>query len=104
MITCEAVLSEAAFLLQRIEGAGNVVIQLFRRGVIDVLFRLRDQIEPIDRLMHRYRSQPMSLADACLVRLAELYDGSPVFTLDSDFRIYRKHNRRTIPLIMPDDR
>ena len=44
----------------------------------------------------------MSLADATLVRLAELHDNAAVFTLDSDFRIYRKHGRRQIPLIIPE--
>jgi len=44
---------------------------------------------------------PMSLTDACLVRLAELNAESLIFTLDGDFRIYRKHGRRTIPTVMP---
>jgi predicted nucleic acid-binding protein len=45
----------------------------------------------------------MSLADACLVRMAELYDASSVLTLDTDFRIYRKHGRQLIPIIMPSE-
>lgn len=53
--------------------------------------------------MRRYRDRPMSLADACLVRLAELHSGAKVFTLDSDFRIYRRHGNKTIPLLMPEN-
>lgn len=52
----------------------------------------------------RYRSVPMSLADGCLVRMAELYSNSSVLTLDSDFKIYRKHKNQIIPLIIPENR
>jgi len=52
--------------------------------------------------MRRYRERPMSLADACLVRLAELHSRAKVFTLDSDFRIYRRHGNKAIPLLMPE--
>ena len=52
--------------------------------------------------MHRYRSRPMSLADACLVRLSEIHNSGVVFTLDSDFRIYRRNGNKVIPLMMPD--
>lgn len=45
----------------------------------------------------------MSLADACLVRMSEIYANSVVFTLDSDFRIYRKNKKQMINLIIPDD-
>jgi uncharacterized protein len=52
--------------------------------------------------MRRYRNQPMSLADACLVRLSEIHPSAAVFTLDSEFRIYRRLGRRVIPVLMPD--
>ncbi|MGI8653871.1 MAG: hypothetical protein ACR2LC_01485 [Pyrinomonadaceae bacterium] len=44
----------------------------------------------------------MALADACLVRMSELIEGSTIFTLDSDFWIYRKNGKAQIPLIIPD--
>ena len=53
-------------------------------------------------LMHRYRSRPMSLADACLVRLSEIHAAGEVFTLDSDFLIYRRHGNKVIPVLMPE--
>jgi len=52
--------------------------------------------------MQRYQSVPMSLADACLVRMAEIYPNSILLTLDSDFRIYRKNKNQMISLIIPD--
>ena len=51
--------------------------------------------------MRKYADVPMSLADACLVRMAELNAHSSVLTLDRDFRVYRKHGRQVIPLAMP---
>jgi uncharacterized protein len=51
--------------------------------------------------MLHYDDVPMSLADACLVRMSELHSNSLVLTTDSDFNIYRKHRRQTIHLLMP---
>jgi rRNA-processing protein FCF1 len=46
----------------------------------------------------------MSLADACLVRMAEQHADAMVLTLDAHFRVYRKHGRQAIPVIMPPER
>jgi len=43
----------------------------------------------------------MSLADACIVRMSEIHDRHAVLTLDSDFLVYRKHGRTSLPLIHP---
>jgi predicted nucleic acid-binding protein len=56
----------------------------------------------IARLLRKYADRPMSLADACLVRIAELNDGASVLTVDSDFAVYRKHGRRAIAVVAPD--
>lgn len=104
LLTCEAVLSEACFLLRTLPLGGKAVMELVGRGVVEIAFRLEDQINPIARLMDKYASVPMSLADACLVRMAELSPQSAVLTLDHDFRLYRKHGRQVVPVIMPDER
>lgn len=52
--------------------------------------------------MVRYANVPISLADASLVRMSEIFSDSPVLTLDGDFRIYRRNGRQAIPLIIPD--
>jgi predicted nucleic acid-binding protein len=44
---------------------------------------------------------PMSLADACIVRMAEIHDQHAVLTLDSDFTGYRKHGRSPLTIIHP---
>jgi predicted nucleic acid-binding protein len=102
--TCEAVLSEACFLLRHVAGGPQAVIELVTRGLVRVSFSLRDEAKAVQRLMQRYADVPMALADACMVRLAEIHEPSLVLTVDSDFRIYRKHGRRVLPLLLPDDR
>ena len=102
LLTCEPVLTEAAFLLAR-EGRGaDAIFALLDRGVVRIALGVQDEQADLRALMHRYRNRPMSLADACLVRLAELHPDGEVFTLDSDFRIYRRHGNKVIPLLMPD--
>ncbi len=101
MLTCEAVVSEACFLLAGSRKGNDSVMQLVQRQIISIPFRLDENIQPIRKLLAKYGSVPMALADACLVRMSELYQNSSVFTLDSDFNVYRKDGRRIIPTIMP---
>ena len=103
VLTSEAVITEACFLAQRIYQGQETILKLIRQGHIIIPFTLTAEIEAIENFMQRYASVPMSLADACLVRMSEMYDRSPILTLDSDFRIYRKHRNQTIPVIMPDE-
>lgn len=101
MLTCEAVVSEACFLLSGIKSGSDRVMQLIQREILMLSFQLDKHIEPVKRLLLKYQSVPMSLADACLVRMSELHSNSHVFTLDSDFNLYRKSGRQVIPSIMP---
>ncbi len=101
MLTCEAVLSEACFLTERILGNSDVVMEFVQKGAVKIGFNLQDKIDAVRTLMIRYANVPMSLADACLLRMSELYPNSAVLTADSDFNIYRRHGRQTIPVIMP---
>lgn len=91
LLTCEAVLTEVCFLLQRVHSGRDKALELVRQGYIDISFCLDQEIEAVGMLMQRYESVPMSLADACLVRMSEIYTNSAILTLDSDFIIYRKH-------------
>ncbi|MFB2935776.1 type II toxin-antitoxin system VapC family toxin [Aerosakkonemataceae cyanobacterium BLCC-F154] len=100
LFTCEAVISEACFLLRRTYGGQDAVMSMLEAGVITISLHLDDEIGSICQLMKRYQNVPMSLADACLVRMSELIEGSSVLTLDSDFRIYRKHKNEMIDVII----
>jgi predicted nucleic acid-binding protein len=102
LLTCEAVLSEACFLLRTWHSGSATVLELLERGLVQVPFCLREEVGRIKRLLTRYANVPMSLADACLVRMTEQYTDSVVLTCDSDFRLYRKHGRQVIPTLMPD--
>jgi predicted nucleic acid-binding protein len=101
MLTCEAVVSEACFLLAGTSNGSDSVMRLIQRKIISISFRLDENIQPVRKLLAKYCSVPMSLADACLVRMSELDQSSKVFTLDSDFNLYRRDGRRIIPTIMP---
>jgi predicted nucleic acid-binding protein len=101
LLTCEAVLTEACFLVRESTAAVAGLLEMVSRGELQVAFRLEEESERVRKLMIRYASVPMSLADACLVRMAEIHEPSQVWTLDGDFRIYRKHGRQVIATIMP---
>jgi len=88
-------------LLGDVEGGLDSVMKLLQRGVIAASFNLELELPVIARLLHRYHSQPMSFADACLVRMSEQHTSSPIITLDSDFLVYRKNGRQVIPTLMP---
>ena len=98
--TCEAVVSEAFHLLG---GHGRPALAaLIRRGAVICPFHLDTGAESVLRLMHKYADVPMSLADACLVRMTETLPDPLLLTTDADFRIYRRHSRQTVPCVMPD--
>ena len=103
LLTCEAVISETSFLLQRAGADPSLAVTLVERGVLQVVPVLdtSDDTLAVGRLIRRYRNVPMSFADACLVRLVERTDRGSILTLDSDFRIYRQARRRVIPLLTP---
>ena len=101
LLSCEAVVAESLFLLRRGGIDPDALLDLIRRGVVVVEFSLAAEIAAIQKLMKTYRDVPMSLADACLVRMAETHQRSTVMTLDSDFMIYRKSRRQAIPLLRP---
>jgi predicted nucleic acid-binding protein len=101
LLTCEAVLTESCFLIARGGGDSSAVLQLVERGVLSIARLFDPEAAAVARLMHRYRNVPMSLPDACLVRLIELTSQATLFTLDSDFQIYRQKGRRLIPLLAP---
>lgn len=83
-------------------GGQTAIMKMIARGDLRLAFSLNDCADDIDALMTQYDSVPMSLADACLVKMAEMNPDSTVVTLDSDFKIYRKHRNQLIPLMTPD--
>ena len=101
LFTCEAVLAEACFLIVRGGGNPDDLLDLVERGLIRVSFQLPSEIPRIRQLMRKYKDLPMSLADACLVRMTEQATDCLVVSLDAHFRIYRRHGRTVIPVLLP---
>jgi predicted nucleic acid-binding protein len=101
-MTCEAVVSETCFLLARAGFDPAKALALLERGVVQIGMALREETGAVRKLFERHENVPASLADACLIRLSELFDDSCVLTLDSDFHVYRRQGRKTIPLLRPD--
>ena len=98
--TCEAVLSESFHLLG---GRGATSLgALVRRRALLFTFEFAKNVEPVVRLIEKYSDVPMSLADACLVRMTETLADPIVLTTDEDFRFYRRHSRQVVPCVTPD--
>ena len=99
LLTCEAVLSEAAYLVRELHGGPEAVLELVARGVVAPTFRLVDEISAVRTVVKRYGRD---LADACLVRMSEIHSDCFVVTIDSEFRdVYRRHGRKSIPTRLP---
>jgi predicted nucleic acid-binding protein len=103
LLICEPVLAEAMHLLARFAGAQNTLFGLLENGALKIAFNVDEHIAALRKLHQKYRDRPMSLADACIVRMAEIHEQHAVLTLDSDFSIYRKHGRLPIAIISPSD-
>lgn len=102
LLTCEAVLSEAVYLVRRVPHGPENVMELVTRGVLHPSFRLEAEATSVKRLLTRYGDLPMDLADGCLVRMTELHGDCLLLTIDSGFRdVYRRHGRQAIPTRMP---
>jgi len=100
-VTCDAVISEACFLLRGTPDSRGKIFALIERGILRVVPMLPDESPAVRVLLARY-GQRMDYADACLVRLAELHRGHVIVTTDAeDFRIYRRFGRQPLALRAP---
>lgn len=89
LVTCEPVIAEACYLLRKLRGAADAVLDNVGRGVFNIPFRIDQSTSQLRSLMKKYAQVPMDLADACLVHLATELGTGRILTLDSDFHIYR---------------
>jgi predicted nucleic acid-binding protein len=98
---CEPVLTEALFLLRGLRPAQEKILEWVARGELTCDFAVGKEAPAVLALWRRYSNVPMSLADACLVRMAERHPRAVVCTIDSDFSIYRKEMRSPLNLLTP---
>lgn len=92
-------MSETFYLLDAY--GGPPLAALLRRGALISAFSLKEDLERTLKLIEKYSDTPMSLADACLVRMTETLDDPLLLTTDTDFRVYRRHGRQAVPCVMP---
>jgi len=98
LLTCEAVLAEAAFHLE----SSAYVLSLVEDEMLRVAFDCTRHVSQLQELARRYADRKPDLADLCLIRMSELYPRHTVITVDeSDFRVYRRNKREAIPLLCP---
>lgn len=102
--TCEAVLSEAFHLLEPVGQGTQSLLTFLARGAVTVSFSYSEHISRIHALMRTYADQPMSFADACLVRMAEGRRAPPVVTTDDDFHVYRTAGDEPLDVRLPTEK
>jgi uncharacterized protein len=98
LLTCESVLSEAAFHLE----SSSYVLSLVEDELLQVAFDFSQNLSQLQELARRYADHKPDLADLCLIRMSELYPRHTLITVDeTDFRVYRRNKREIIPLLCP---
>jgi predicted nucleic acid-binding protein len=98
--TCEAVLVEAAHLLSKDNPSGSAdIIRLGASGLFEVHLRIDEHWASLERLLRKYVDVPADLADACLIRCAEVHDEPRILTFDEDFSVYRWSGRKPFKIL-----
>lgn len=98
LLTCEAVMAEAAFHL----GSSAYVLSLVQDEMLRIAFDCARNLDQLSNLARRYEDRKPDLADLCLVRMSELYPRHAIITVDENhFRVYRRNKREVIPTICP---
>ena len=97
---CEAVVAEACFLMSKVHAAGPAeVVALARRGVYHVAMSIEEHWASIEALLRKYADRRISLADACLIRCAEIHQEARILTFDGAFGVYRWARNRKFDLL-----
>jgi predicted nucleic acid-binding protein len=98
-LVCEAVLAEVCASIGTLEP----VLEMLRRGDLELAFELSDNAAEVLALGRKYRAQGMALSDACIVRMSELFEDSVVYTVDrKDFTLYGRRGRRAVRCEFPE--
>ena len=103
LVTCEAVIAESCYLLRRLPGAAEAVLENVARGVFLIPFQLSRTATPVRNIMRKYSDQPADFADACLIQLADELNTGEILTLDRDFALYRWRKTRSFDLLIDLD-
>lgn len=101
IITTWPTLTEAMYLLGSAGGwkAQEALWKLIGRGDLQLIELDESMCKRTQALMAKYQDMPMDLADASLVAVAETLNMKRIFTLDSDFHVYRFKGRQAFEII-----
>jgi predicted nucleic acid-binding protein len=101
VITTWPAFTEAMYLVSRAGGSvgRDALWKLVLTGRLEIVDLSRPAVERSAQLMTKYKDLPMDLADATLVALAEERGDRHVFTLDTDFQVYRLHGRQRFTIV-----
>lgn len=91
LLTTWACFTEAMYLLGRLGGYRYQSALWRLRASAPVLFHdlTSDEVDRMETLMEKNRDTPMDLADASLIAVAQSRSLRRIFTIDSDFYVYR---------------
>ena len=103
LVTCEPVIAETLYMLRVVRGAADAVLASVEQGALEINFNLSASAARVRKLMDKYIDTPASLADACLVQMADELETGDILTLDSDFHHYRWRRNRRFKLLVPLD-
>ncbi len=103
LVTCEAVIAESCYLLRRLPGATETVLENVERGVFQIPFQLSRSAAPVRSILRKYRDLAADFADACLIHLADELNTEDILTLDRDFERYRWRRNRVFRLLVALD-
>ena len=101
LMTCEAVINEAIYMLRKQATAMKGILESIRCGALELPFRLGDHAASVAELIEKYSDTPADLADACLIQMADGLNTGDILTLDSDFLHYRWRKTKPFNLLIP---
>ena len=101
LVTCEAVIAESCYLLRKLKGAPEAVLENVSAGVFQIPLPLSACAKEVKSILTKYRRRETDLADACLIHLAETFGTGDILTLDRDFHVYRWSGNRVFQILIP---
>ena len=98
--SCEAVVAEACFLMRKVDARGPAeVVKLAERGLFEIAISASEHWVNIEALLTKYANRRISLADASLIRCAELHEEARIATFDRDFTVYKWGRTRAFEIL-----
>lgn len=101
LITTESVLSEVVFLMKSNPLALRAIQQMIEQNLLIIAPTLSQFPHECFNVLLKYTDLPASVADISLVAMYETSNNSIIFTLDSDFLIYKNKSGEPLKLIAP---